>query len=38
MGIPAKGQRVTMDAIDIVKLKNGQYTEHWRYGQVITAQ
>ena len=35
MGKPATGKRVTMHAIDIVKLKNGKYTEHWRYGQVV---
>ena len=32
---PANGQRITMHAIDIVKLKEGKYTEHWRYGQVV---
>jgi len=35
MGQPATGKRVSMYLIDIVKLKNGQYAEHWRYGQVI---
>jgi predicted ester cyclase len=35
MGQPASGKRVAMYLIDIVKLKNGQYAEHWRYGQVI---
>lgn len=28
-------QRITMHCIDIVKLKDGQYVEHWRYGQVV---
>jgi predicted ester cyclase len=36
MGQAASGKRVSMYLIDIVKLKNGQYTEHWRYGQVIS--
>jgi hypothetical protein len=25
-----------MHCIDIVKLKDGQYVEHWRYGQVVS--
>lgn len=33
--IPPTGKRITMHLIDIVKLKNGKYSEHWRYGQVI---
>jgi predicted ester cyclase len=36
MGQPATGKRLFMHAIDIVKLKDGKYAEHWRYGQVIT--
>ncbi|WP_298732155.1 ester cyclase [uncultured Chitinophaga sp.] len=36
MGQPASGKKIAMHMIDIVKLKNGQYTEHWRYGQVIS--
>jgi predicted SnoaL-like aldol condensation-catalyzing enzyme len=32
---PASGQRITMHLIDIVKLKDGKYVEHWRYGQVV---
>jgi predicted ester cyclase len=36
MGQPATGKRLSMHLIDIVKLKNGKYAEHWRYGQVIT--
>jgi predicted ester cyclase len=32
---PANGQRITMHLIDIVKLKEGKYVEHWRYGQVV---
>jgi predicted SnoaL-like aldol condensation-catalyzing enzyme len=32
---PATNQRITMHLIDIVKLRDGQYIEHWRYGQVI---
>ena len=34
LGQPASGKRVAMYLIDIVKLRNGQYSEHWRYGQV----
>lgn len=37
MGQPASGKSVSMYLIDIVKLKNGQYAEHWRYGQVISS-
>lgn len=33
---PATGQRIAMHLIDIVKLKDGQYVEHWRYGQVVS--
>ncbi|KAA2240444.1 ester cyclase [Chitinophaga agrisoli] len=29
MGIPGNGQPFTMHIIDIVRLRNGQYTEHW---------
>jgi predicted SnoaL-like aldol condensation-catalyzing enzyme len=32
---PATNQRIVMHLIDIVKLKDGKYTEHWRYGQVL---
>lgn len=32
---PATHERITMHLIDIVKLKEGQYVEHWRYGQVV---
>jgi len=33
--IPPTGKRITMHLIDIVKLKDGKYSEHWRYGQVV---
>jgi predicted SnoaL-like aldol condensation-catalyzing enzyme len=33
---PPTHQRITMHCIDIVKLKDGQYVEHWRYGQVVS--
>ena len=33
---PATNERIIMHLIDIVKLKDGKYTEHWRYGQVIS--
>jgi predicted SnoaL-like aldol condensation-catalyzing enzyme len=32
---PATNQRIVMHLIDIVKLKDGKYTEHWRYGQIL---
>lgn len=32
---PATNERIVMHLIDIVKLKDGKYTEHWRYGQVV---
>ena len=32
---PATNQRIVIHAIDIVRLKEGQYVEHWRYGQVV---
>jgi predicted ester cyclase len=32
---PATNERITMHLIDIVTLKDGQYVEHWRYGQVV---
>jgi predicted SnoaL-like aldol condensation-catalyzing enzyme len=33
---PATNQRITMHLIDMVKLRDGKYTEHWRYGQVVS--
>lgn len=32
---PATHERITMHLIDIVKLRDGQYVEHWRYGQAV---
>lgn len=29
MGIPATGLKVKIDVMDIVRLENGQYAEHW---------
>jgi predicted ester cyclase len=29
MGIPATGQPVEINVIDIVTIRNGQYSEHW---------
>ncbi|MBK1895382.1 ester cyclase [Chryseobacterium paridis] len=29
MGIPPSGRRVSIDVIDIVRIKNGKYAEHW---------
>ncbi len=29
MGIAATGARVAIDVIDIVRVRNGQYVEHW---------
>jgi predicted SnoaL-like aldol condensation-catalyzing enzyme len=33
---PATNQHLVMHLIDIVKLRDGKYTEHWRYGQVVS--
>ncbi len=33
---PATNERITMDLIDIVTLKDGKYVEHWRYGQIVS--
>lgn len=29
MGMAATGRAITIDVIDIVRIRNGQYTEHW---------
>jgi predicted ester cyclase len=29
MGIPPTGQKITIDVIDIVTIKDGKYFEHW---------
>jgi predicted ester cyclase len=29
MGIPATGKNVTMEVIDIIRLKEGKFSEHW---------
>ncbi len=29
MGIPATGRQVSIDVIDIVRISNGKYAEHW---------
>ncbi len=29
LGIPATGRAVSIDVIDIVRIRNGQYVEHW---------
>jgi predicted ester cyclase len=29
MGIPPSGKQVTITVIDIVRLHNGKYVEHW---------
>ena len=29
LGVPATGRRVTISVIDIVRLRDGQYLEHW---------
>ena len=36
LGRPATNERMVMHAIDIVTLRDGQYVEHWRYGQVVS--
>ena len=35
LNMPATNQRIVMHLIDIVTLRDGQYIEHWRYGQVV---
>ena len=32
---PATNQHIVVHLIDIVKLRDGKYIEHWRYGQVV---
>ena len=29
MGIPASGKRVAIEVIDIIRLRDGKYVEHW---------
>lgn len=29
MGIPATGKKVTMEVMDIIRLENGKFVEHW---------
>jgi predicted ester cyclase len=29
MGIPATGKKVVMEVMDIIRLQNGQFKEHW---------
>jgi len=29
MGIPASNKKVAIHVIDIIRLKNGKYAEHW---------
>lgn len=29
MGIPATGRNVVIDVIDLVRLRDGKYVEHW---------
>jgi len=29
MGIPPSGQKVVINVIDLIRLRNGQYVEHW---------
>ena len=29
LGIPATGKRIEMELIEIIRLENGQYIEHW---------
>ena len=29
MGLPPTGKRIEVDAIDIVRIRNGQLAEHW---------
>ena len=40
MGVPATGRPVTIDVMDMVRIKNGKYYEHWGINtmQVVLAQ
>jgi predicted ester cyclase len=40
MGVPATGRKVTIDVMDMVRIKNGKYYEHWGINtmQVVLAQ
>ncbi|MCE7067164.1 ester cyclase [Dyadobacter sp. CY326] len=29
LGVPATGRKISIDVIDIVRIKNGKYFEHW---------
>lgn len=29
LGVPASGRKISIDVIDIVKVKDGKYLEHW---------
>jgi len=29
LGVPPTGRRITIRVTDIVRIKNGQYVEHW---------
>ena len=35
MGHSPTGKKVTMNVIDIVRIKNGQYLDHWRRNDII---
>lgn len=35
MGIPASGKKVTIHVIDIVRLRDGQYIEHWGMSNLV---
>jgi len=28
-GVPASGKKVLMEVIDIIRLKDGKFTDHW---------
>lgn len=38
MGIEATGRRVRIDTIDIVRLRDGRYTEHWAVRDMLNVQ
>ncbi|GET21659.1 ester cyclase [Prolixibacter denitrificans] len=35
MGHPATGKKVTMSVMDIVRVKNGKYTDHWGLNDIM---
>ncbi|MCU7616240.1 ester cyclase [Chryseobacterium sp. PBS4-4] len=36
MGVPASGRKISIDVIDIVKVKDGKYVEHWGLNTLLS--